>query len=166
MQWTKNGLVFAALIFDRKFTDAGAVGIAIVAAICFCAVSSAGYLINDVQDMERDQRHPRKRFRPIATGELPAQHALIAAGVLAIAAGYAWSPWFPVIKKIWTSSYVLVAGGWSLLLLALFYWTVELCGWRRWAAHWTTCPARQGGSPAGRRGALLPHWRGRPAPAQ
>jgi predicted acyltransferase len=58
---------------------------------------------------------------------------LIAAGVLAIAAGYAWSPWFPVIKKIWTSSYVLVAGGWSLLLLALFYWTVELCGWRRWA---------------------------------
>lgn len=58
---------------------------------------------------------------------------LIAAGALGIALGYAWSPWFPVIKKIWTSSYVLVAGGWSALLLALFYWVIDVRGWKRWA---------------------------------
>jgi predicted acyltransferase len=58
---------------------------------------------------------------------------LIIAGLLGIAAGYAWSPWFPVIKKIWTSSYVLVAGGWSALILAAFYWAVDIRGWRRWA---------------------------------
>jgi len=58
---------------------------------------------------------------------------LVIAGLLGIAAGYAWSPWFPVIKKIWTSSYVLVAGGWSALLLALFYWIIDVRGWKRWA---------------------------------
>ncbi len=57
---------------------------------------------------------------------------LIAAGVLCIGAGYLWSLDFPVIKKIWTSSYVLVAGGWSLLLLALFYWLIDVKGWKRW----------------------------------
>jgi len=58
---------------------------------------------------------------------------LVIAGLLGIALGYAWSPWFPVIKKIWTSSYVLVAGGWSALLLALFYWILDVRGWRRGA---------------------------------
>jgi len=58
---------------------------------------------------------------------------LVAAGAAAIALGYAWSPWFPVVKKIWTSSYVLVAGGWSALLLAIFFWAIDVRGWRRWA---------------------------------
>jgi predicted acyltransferase len=58
---------------------------------------------------------------------------LLIAGVIAIALGYAWSPFFPVIKKIWTSSYVLVAGGWSALILAAFYWIIDIRGWKRWA---------------------------------
>jgi predicted acyltransferase len=62
---------------------------------------------------------------------------LLAAGALGIAAGYAWSPWFPVIKKLWTSSYVLVAGGWSAVLLALFYEVIEVRGWKRWAYFFT-----------------------------
>lgn len=57
---------------------------------------------------------------------------LAAAGILSIGAGYLWSLDFPVIKKIWTSSYVMVAGGWSLLLLALFYWLIDVKGWKRW----------------------------------
>lgn len=59
--------------------------------------------------------------------------ALVIAGIACIAAGYLWSLDFPVIKKIWTSSYVLVAGGWSLLLLAFFYWIIDVKGWSRWA---------------------------------
>ncbi len=59
---------------------------------------------------------------------------LIAAGALLIAIGYAWSPWLPVIKKIWSSSYVLVAGGWSLIALAAFYWVIDVKGKVKWAA--------------------------------
>jgi predicted acyltransferase len=43
--------------------------------------------------------------------------------------GYLWSIWFPLNKKMWTSSYVLVAAGWSLLLFALVYWAMEQRGW-------------------------------------
>jgi predicted acyltransferase len=48
-----------------------------------------------------------------------------------LATGYLWSIWFPLNKKMWTSSYVLVAAGWSLLLFALVYWLVEQRGWGR-----------------------------------
>ena len=57
---------------------------------------------------------------------------LAVAGVIAIAAGTAWGLQFPVVKKIWTSSFVLVAGGWSLLLLAAFYYIIDIRGHRRW----------------------------------
>jgi 4-hydroxybenzoate polyprenyltransferase len=86
LQWTKNWLVFAAMVFDRKFTDAGSIGIAILAALCFCAASSSTYLINDIRDAERDRVHPKKRFRPIASGQLSERTAAIAAAVLALGA--------------------------------------------------------------------------------
>lgn len=57
---------------------------------------------------------------------------LVLAGVLALGAGWLWGIQFPVIKKLWTSSYVLVAGGWSFLLLAAFYYVVDVRQWRRW----------------------------------
>ncbi|HEY1803619.1 MAG TPA: heparan-alpha-glucosaminide N-acetyltransferase domain-containing protein [Terracidiphilus sp.] len=54
----------------------------------------------------------------------------LAAGAAAcLASGYFWSIWFPLNKKMWTSSYVLVAAGWSLLLFAMFYWAMEQRGW-------------------------------------
>jgi predicted acyltransferase len=56
---------------------------------------------------------------------------LLISGALLLALGWAWHPFFPVIKKIWSSSFVLVAGGWSALLLGAFYGLVDLCGWRR-----------------------------------
>jgi len=58
---------------------------------------------------------------------------LIGAGIAGVAVGFLWGLEFPVIKKIWTSSYVLVAGGFSALLLALFYWLIDVRGWRLWA---------------------------------
>lgn len=57
---------------------------------------------------------------------------LALAGLAGIVIGSLWGPWFPIIKKIWTSSYVLVAGGWSLLLFALFYWVIDVRGYRCW----------------------------------
>lgn len=58
---------------------------------------------------------------------------LAAAGVVSLVAALAWNPFFPINKLMWTSSYVLFAGGWSLLLLALFYWVIDVQGYRRWA---------------------------------
>ncbi len=58
---------------------------------------------------------------------------LALAGVACLAVGYLWGLLFPIIKILWTSSYVLFAGGWSLLLLALFYWVIDVLGFRAWA---------------------------------
>lgn len=57
---------------------------------------------------------------------------LLVAGVTGVLAGFAWGIQFPVIKKIWTSSYVLVAAGYACLFLAVFYEIVEIRGWRKW----------------------------------
>jgi len=58
---------------------------------------------------------------------------LLIAGVISLALGYAWSYQFPIIKKLWTSSFVLVAGGYSLILLALFYQVIDVWKLRGWA---------------------------------
>jgi predicted acyltransferase len=58
--------------------------------------------------------------------------ALLIAGAIALALGWLWHLQFPVIKKIWTSSFVLVAGGYSLLLLGAFFYVVEIRLWRGW----------------------------------
>ncbi|UCF43901.1 MAG: DUF5009 domain-containing protein [Planctomycetota bacterium] len=59
--------------------------------------------------------------------------ALAIAGLTCLAIGYIWGMYFPIIKSIWTSSYVLYSGGWSLLLLALFYWVIDVKGYKKWA---------------------------------
>jgi predicted acyltransferase len=58
---------------------------------------------------------------------------LVVAGVAGVAAGYAWHPWFPISKPLWTSSYVLFTAGAGCLLLALCWWLIEMHGWRAWA---------------------------------
>src|SRR3954468_14839556 len=70
-QWLKNGLVFLGLVYALRFTDLDLIFHATVAFAAFCAISSAGYIFNDIRDMELDKLHPTKRFRPIASGRLP-----------------------------------------------------------------------------------------------
>jgi 4-hydroxybenzoate polyprenyltransferase len=84
LQWTKNSLVFAAVMFADQVTDLEAVIRTIGAALVFCGVSSAIYLINDIRDVEQDRLHPKKRLRPIASGELPVKTAAIFAGMLMV----------------------------------------------------------------------------------
>ncbi|MGB6783263.1 MAG: heparan-alpha-glucosaminide N-acetyltransferase domain-containing protein [Terracidiphilus sp.] len=65
------------------------------------------------------------------------QRGLAAAAAVSLVLGYAWSLEFPLNKNMWTSSYVLVAGGYSLVVLALAYLAVEVKGWRRgWTWPW------------------------------
>ena len=58
---------------------------------------------------------------------------LLLVGAGCLLAGWVWSLHFPIIKHLWTSSMVLWAGGWSFLLLALFYLVIDMWEWRRWA---------------------------------
>lgn len=58
---------------------------------------------------------------------------LIISGIGSLIAGLLWSTFFPVIKLIWTSSFVLIGGSFGFLMLALFYWIIEVKGYRRWA---------------------------------
>ena len=58
---------------------------------------------------------------------------LLGAGAVCMIACFAWEPWCPINKKIWTSTFVLAAGAYSFFTLALFYWVIDVLGWRRWA---------------------------------
>jgi predicted acyltransferase len=54
-------------------------------------------------------------------------------GILLLGAGWLWGLVFPINKNLWTSSFVLYAGGWSLILLAIFYLIIDVWGWKKWA---------------------------------
>ncbi|HEY2939165.1 MAG TPA: decaprenyl-phosphate phosphoribosyltransferase [Gaiellaceae bacterium] len=89
-QWSKNLLVFAGIVFAAKLGDAVRWAEAFAAFAAYCAISSAAYLANDVRDREEDRRHPLKRERPIARGELsPRAALLLAAGLAAVAVAIA-----------------------------------------------------------------------------
>ncbi len=78
----------------------------------------------------------RRAGPPEHPGAIPARRVsllLLLAGVGGIAVGWAVSPWFPLIKRIWTPSFTVYAGGWTTLMLLLFYWLIEVRGWSRWA---------------------------------
>ena len=80
-QWSKNAVVFAALVFGDPRID-HALWRSIAAFIAFCVISSAGYIFNDRVDISRDRIHPTKRNRPIASGDVSAQTGLVIALVL------------------------------------------------------------------------------------
>src|SRR4051794_34272983 len=94
-QWIKNLFVAAPLVFARRIDDSTATVRSLIAVACFCLLSSAVYLLNDIVDIDRDRAHPLKRMRPIASGRLSVGAARIAAflfAVVAIATASVMSP--------------------------------------------------------------------------
>src|SRR4030081_1022778 len=87
-QWTKNGLIFVALAFTLNLQQPSLLVRTLAAFACFCALSSAGYLVNDILDVEADRAHPTKRRRPIAAGQLRVGFAL-GLGIVLVIAGLA-----------------------------------------------------------------------------
>ncbi len=109
-QWVKNGFVFVALVFARRFTEPAALVQAFTAFAAFCAAASAIYLVNDVADYERDQSHPKKSKRPIASGRVKRSTALLMAGLLTpVGLGLAWSLNLKTLAVILTYALVNVA---------------------------------------------------------
>jgi decaprenyl-phosphate phosphoribosyltransferase len=113
-QWPKNLLVFAAPLAAARAGHG--LGYALLAAFAFLCASAAVYMVNDAADVERDRLHPRKRLRPVASGDLPRAHAVIVGVVLAVlslAAGLAVSE--PGLSAA-TGSYIALSFLYSAVL--------------------------------------------------
>lgn len=116
-QWSKNAVVFAALVFGDPAVDHALVR-ALVAFAAFCAMSSAGYVFNDWLDIERDRLHPVKRLRPMARGAVSPSKGLIVAGALVVAALAA--SWFvnPLLMTV-LAGYAVLMAAYSLYLKSI-----------------------------------------------
>jgi 4-hydroxybenzoate polyprenyltransferase/phosphoglycolate phosphatase-like HAD superfamily hydrolase len=85
-QWLKNLLLFVPLLTAFSFMDINKLAAMALAFLAFSLVASATYIVNDVWDIDSDRAHPRKRFRPFASAQLPILHGLaVAAGALILA---------------------------------------------------------------------------------
>jgi len=106
-QWTKNGVVFAALVFDGQLFHVAPFLRTLAGFLVLCLLSSTVYLVNDLADIEKDRLHPKKRNRPLASGWLSPSAAVIAAVALlavAVPASF-WLSWrFGVIGLIYLAS--------------------------------------------------------------
>jgi len=114
-QWSKNIIVFAGLFFAEDIFDPLKIKLSFAAFVLFCLISSAGYLINDIMDREKDALHPRKKYRPIAAGKIPVTTALMCAILLtaiSVAFGFSLSCSYGVIIV----SYLALTLSYSLYL--------------------------------------------------
>ena len=85
-QWIKNGIIFAALVFDVQLFLVGPFLRTMAGFVVLILLSSAVYLLNDLADIEKDRLHPKKRLRPLPSGRLSRNVALAAAIVLPLIA--------------------------------------------------------------------------------
>ncbi|MBW4435867.1 MAG: decaprenyl-phosphate phosphoribosyltransferase [Pleurocapsa minor GSE-CHR-MK-17-07R] len=109
-QWTKNAIVFAGLVFDGQLFQVESLLRVVLAFILLCLISSSVYIINDLVDIESDRQHPKKKFRPLAAGNLPIPLAIAVAVVL---------PLICLIAALsFSVPFAFVLGGYLLLQLA------------------------------------------------
>lgn len=114
-QWPKNVFIFAALVFDRQFLILDPLLRTITGFVLFSLAASTVYIFNDIADIEQDRLHPKKKNRPIASGLISPNTALVAGlviGVTVIVASFALNTVFGAI----TLGYVLLNLAYSLRL--------------------------------------------------
>ena len=102
-QWSKNVIIYAGLVFDGRLFDINLLLATTVVVFCFCLVSSSVYIINDLADIEKDRLHPRKKLRPLPSGELNPRFAAGAGALLAIV-GIALAAWL----NLWVGLVVFI----------------------------------------------------------
>lgn len=103
-QWTKNGFVFFALVFDKQLFQLVPLARTVAGFFLFCFISSAVYIFNDLADIDADRQHPEKKNRPLPSGQL-SQSAAWTAGILLVALtlplGWILSPAFAGVLAIY-----------------------------------------------------------------
>lgn len=114
-QWSKNVIIYAGLVFDGKLFALEPLMATTLVVFCFCLVSSSVYIINDLADIEKDRLHPRKKLRPLPSGELNPQFAMVAAVLLAII-GIGMATWLNVWVGAVTFVYLVQNIAYSLYL--------------------------------------------------
>jgi decaprenyl-phosphate phosphoribosyltransferase len=83
-QWLKNLALFTTILITGHIFDSGALRATIWGFTAYCLLSSSNYIFNDVMDVQRDRRHPFKKFRPVANGTLPIPVALGASATFGV----------------------------------------------------------------------------------
>jgi decaprenyl-phosphate phosphoribosyltransferase len=114
-QWIKNFAIFASITFTGQLFDVLIFRDVFYGFLIFCAISSAIYIINDFFDIEKDKLHPFKKFRPLASGEIPAPNALVLSFLLvavSLVASFMMTPAFFGI----TIFYLILQLSYSVLL--------------------------------------------------
>lgn len=119
-QWVKNLFVATPLVFARRAGDPHSVALTVAAVAAFCLISSSVYILNDIQDVEKDRAHPKKRHRPIPAGELPLKTAWVAFGLLACGT-LGFAAWLSPAFGLATLAYLLMNVGYSFGLKKIAY---------------------------------------------
>ena len=112
-QWVKNAFILAPLFFTPAAVTAQNIGQVLLGVLCFSALASAIYILNDTMDREADRQHPTKRTRPLAAGTVPLPLALVLMTILAtggLILAYTLSPGFLILSLV----YLAVNLGYSL----------------------------------------------------
>jgi 4-hydroxybenzoate polyprenyltransferase len=108
-QWIKNGFVLVGLLFGHGWKNPQLVSSVALGFFAFCLASSAVYVFNDYHDREADSRHPKKKYRPIASGKVSLGTArfvlatLLAGALLLPAAANEWAILFTVVAYLWVN---------------------------------------------------------------
>ncbi len=106
-QWTKNGFIFAALVFDKQLFLPDPLLRTIAGFALFCLISSSVYIFNDLADVEADRQHPQKKNRPIASGKLPVPAAWTA-GILLVLLALGFGYWLAPAFALVVGTYLLI----------------------------------------------------------
>ena len=109
-QWTKNVIIYAGLVFDGQLFNAEALLRVTFSFVLLCLSASTVYIINDLVDIERDKLHPKKKYRPLPSGALSPQLALIAAlvfPIFSLLAAWSYSPLYAVILFVYIVTNIL-----------------------------------------------------------
>lgn len=114
-QWLKNLLLFVPLAAAHQLADLSLLRLMLLAFIAFGLCASAVYLANDLLDLESDRRHPRKRFRPFASGSLPIQAGAVLIPLL-LAASFYISTYVGEVFTVLLLIYFLLTCSYSLWL--------------------------------------------------
>jgi decaprenyl-phosphate phosphoribosyltransferase len=146
-QWPKNLLVFAAPLAGASLGRPDGLLYALVAAAAFGFASVAVYFVNDVADAGRDRLHPRKRHRPVASGELPKRDAVVLGTLCALAGLAAGLLIAEPLLTATVAAYLGLSFGYSWK----FKHVPVLCAWRpaSCSACWAAPPPRTCRRPAG-----------------
>ncbi len=136
-QWLKNLLVLVPLLTSFSMASSASVGQAMLAVLAMSLLASATYVFNDLWDLDHDRRHPRKRLRPLAAGQIGVPAAVaVALGMAGAAAGLGWTLGPPFVAcaagyavltaaySVWLKRKVLV----DVIALALLYGVRVLAG--------------------------------------